>query len=376
MAEDWQRSPQQIDPLSWFTGQRLPLVLGLASLIQAVPTIVAYRDVWSSVWLQVLAAVIFALASLVGAASVRSPQARFGHRHAALMLVLAAAGVVLSAGGMVGGTVRPESWWATLSFAIVVGTLAPYCSLQEITIYAIPSVLVVGAIGVSVYQGTNTYWPIGTVVIICIAPTVTAAAASGVFSYTVVSKTRRAIEHPDRGEVADPLPPTVAVESAVLAQVGARVAPFLRGLAEAGTITDADRALAGELARGLRADLVRVTDSSWLDTLAYQTGFIVNDPQRLGDRMNEAQRATLRALLLAELSTPGVDSGSLLIELRAQPDGSTAVALSLDVDLPEGRRLMFLAPYYLTLGTTVDDLTWTDETGVRLRFQIPPEPRA
>jgi hypothetical protein len=30
----------------------------------------------------------------------------------------------------------------------------------------------------------------------------------------------------------------------------------------------------------------------------------------------------------------------------------------MDVDLPEGRRIMHLAPYYLTLRTAVDDLTW------------------
>ena len=68
-----------------------------------------------------------------------------------------------------------------------------------------------------------------------------------------------------------------------------------------------------------------------------------------------------------------VDRRTLLIELRAQPDGSTAVALSIDIDLPEGRRLVLLAPYYLTLKTTVADLTWDDGRNLLMRFRIPPK---
>ena len=43
------------------------------------------------------------------------------------------------------------------------------------------------------------------------------------------------------------------------------------------------------------------------------------------------------------LATAYADSSSLLIELRGRPDGATAVAVSMDVELPEGRRIMHLA---------------------------------
>jgi hypothetical protein len=67
-----------------------------------------------------------------------------------------------------------------------------------------------------------------------------------------------------------------------------------------------------------------------------------------------------------------VDSQSLLIELRAHADGSTAVALSLEVDLPEGKRIVMLAPYYLTLKDTVENLSWSDGRSVMFTFRIPP----
>jgi len=50
------------------------------------------------------------------------------------------------------------------------------------------------------------------------------------------------------------------------------------------------------------------------------------------------------------------------------------VALSLDVDLPEGRRILMLAPYYLTLKTTVDNLSWADGRSLLFKFQIPADP--
>jgi hypothetical protein len=135
-------------------------------------------------------------------------------------------------------------------------------------------------------------------------------------------------------------------------------------------VTAADRALAGQLARQLRSDLVSQVNRTWLDSVALFGRIYVVDPDKLADRMNSAQRTALRALLLSVTTNPAAAAGSLFIELRGEADGSTAVALSLDFSLPEGRRTMLLAPYYLTLQTTVDSLTW-DPSRDLLRFQLP-----
>jgi hypothetical protein len=87
--------------------------------------------------------------------------------------------------------------------------------------------------------------------------------------------------------------------------------------------------------------------------------------------MRGSERTALRALLQAALDTPGIDSGSLLVELRGAEDGSTAVGVSLDMELPEGRRIMHLAPYYLTLRTAVKDLQWSRDRFLRLSFHLP-----
>ena len=87
--------------------------------------------------------------------------------------------------------------------------------------------------------------------------------------------------------------------------------------------------------------------------------------------MRASQRTALRALLQAILDTPGTDAGSLLVELRGAEDGSTAVGVSLDMELPEGRRIMHLAPYYLTLSTVAKDLEWSRDRFVKLSFNLP-----
>jgi hypothetical protein len=147
--------------------------------------------------------------------------------------------------------------------------------------------------------------------------------------------------------------------------------PFLESVARAGVVTPADRALAGQLARRLRDDLVTQSNVSWLESVASESRLVVIDPEYRAAKMRAPQRTALRALLQAILDTPGTDAGSLLVELRGAPDGSTAVGVSLDMELPEGRRIMHLAPYYLTLGTAVKDLQWSQDRFLKLSFNLP-----
>ncbi len=148
--------------------------------------------------------------------------------------------------------------------------------------------------------------------------------------------------------------------------------PFIEQVARDGVVTTADRTLAGQLARRLRDDLVTQSNLSWLDSVAAER-LVVVDPEHRAGRMRAPQRTALRALIRAILDTPGTDAGSLLVELRAHPDGSTAVGVSLDIELPEGRRIMHLAPYYLALRGSVDDLEWSDDRFLRLTFNLPSE---
>jgi hypothetical protein len=374
MRRAWTRSPQEVDPLSWFAGPRVPILFSGAAVAQGIIIVLVYWDLWSSVLLQFLAMPFFLAAGFTTSANTQPNRRQFAPHHAAIALLLAFGGLVVSAIGTSGGTLPVTQWWTGIAVAATLVSLAPYSSAIQMIVYSVPAILVTGAVGLIVFLPVEHFWSPTALTVISLGPVLIGAVAGIVFSYTVVHNTLELLDTSIGSEESflkvDPVAPSEQLGS--IARVSARVAPFLAGVANAGVITPSDRALAAQIARRLRTELVMVTSRSWLDVVAHETGMVVSDPGRLADRMNESQRAALRGLLVTALENSVVDRSTVLIELRAQPDGSTAVALSIDVDLPEGRRLLLLAPYYLTLKTTVDDLSWDSGENLLVRFRIPP----
>ncbi|MEP6480076.1 MAG: hypothetical protein ABJB03_11830 [Rhodoglobus sp.] len=368
VSEDYTRSPQEIDPLSWFTGPRLPIVLSVVAAAQAAASIVAHWSEWSIPVLQVVAAILVLSCGLITSTATGPTRPRFGPRRAALVLGIVGLAVILSALGTAGGRLDVEQWWAPIAAALTFASLAPYSSVRQLGAYAAPMLGLVAASAAFAFVPTEQFWrPLGTI-LIGTGPMIVATIASMVFVHSAVHSMRLAMERPE--QTADDT--TAAADPDTLARASARVAPFLEQVARAGVVTEADRGLAAYLARRLRSDLVAAADQSWLEQFAAEAGLVVADPSHLADDMNEAQRSALRGLLGVVGESPVVERDSTLIELRAQHDGSTAVALSIDMDLPEGRRLTLLAPYYLTLQTTVENLSWEEGSRLRLRFQLPP----
>ncbi|MEJ1229534.1 MAG: hypothetical protein WDM88_01120 [Galbitalea sp.] len=76
---------------------------------------------------------------------------------------------------------------------------------------------------------------------------------------------------------------------------------------------------------------------------------------------------------MAVLESTVVDRKSLLIELRAQPDGVDRGSLSASMSTcPRADGCSCSPPHYLTLKTTVDDLSWDDGRSLILKFRVPP----
>jgi hypothetical protein len=374
MTNVWSRSPQDVDPLSWFTGPLMPLVFSVAGVVQGLAITIIYWNSWSNVPLQFVAMAFFLGAGWLTTRSAQPTRPRFRMRDAAEILALACAGMVVSAFGTYGGTLPIAQWWPGIALSATFVSLSPYCTPRKQLICTAPLIVFSGIVGWIVFSAQTDFWPPAALLIIAVGPITIGAAGGIVFAYTVVSRTLALLDTSAGVEefYATSDGPDPDRQRDRIARVSARVAPFLERVAAAGTITPENRALAAQIARRLRTELVTATSRSWLDIVAHETGMIVSDPGRLADSMNESQRTALRGLLVAAMESTVVDRHTLLIELRAQPDGSTAVALSIDVDLPEGRRLVLLAPYYLTLKTTVEDLSWDDGRSLLMRFKIPP----
>jgi hypothetical protein len=366
-------TPQQIDPLSWFTRPLLPVIFFVLTLVVGVTTILATWHQLDAPWADVAALVLVAGACLLVHRSTRPLRPAFRGRDAAGPLALSTAGLVLSAVSAADSSLLVQFWWAPIGVGLVIAILGPYSTVRQVVGYGAGLTAVTAIAATAAFARTGAWWPITSVAFISGSVIVVATVATATFCYVVVSSTQRLLTGAERVRPAsDDASEEAArrVERRTLARLGNRVAPFLEGIAEAGVVTDADRALAGQLARQLRSDLVSQVNRTWLDSIALFGRISVVDPDNRAERMNAAQRTALRALLNAVMDHPGAAIGSLFIELRGDEDGSTAVALSLDFSLPEGTRTMLLAPYYLTLQTTVDSISW-DPSRDLLRFQLP-----
>ena len=367
-------SPQQIDPLSWITRPWVSLSFGSVALGYGL---LATLLTWSGSerpYLDLLAVLFVATACVYIHLSSRALRPQFTPVRAVIPIILALGGLVLSTLASTTSVVPVHNWWAPVGLGLVIATFAPYSTVPAIICYGAIFTTAVGFAAWPAFVGRDDPWSGLATVVIASSSVVIGTVATAVFSFVVVQKTQRLLRGAGTPIAADDAVREAAARKAeisTLARLGTRVAPFLESVADAGVVTRADRALAGQLARRLRSELVTQANRSWLDTLALAERIYIVDPDHRADSMNAAQRTALRGLLLAVINDPATDSGSLFIELRGQDDGSTAVALSLDLDLPEGRRIMMLAPYYVALKTTVKEISW-DPAHDLLRFKVPP----
>lgn len=370
-------SPQQVDPLSWFTGPLIPLCLAAVTALYGGVIIAASWAQSARPLLQVLALALCVGAHVLIHIATRPMRQPIGWGLASAALAISGVGMVISAAGYSGGSFAIELWWGSIAFALTISSLGPYLAARRLIVLGGGFTVVATVASIALVRPISGNWGMVGTAVIASYPPLFCLTSTVIFSYTVVSTMMPMLESPSRimvvgqavrDEAAD------LIERVTLARLTARAVPFLEQIADAGRIEPADRALAGQLARRVRDELVTQSSLSWLDSIADESRLVVVDPDQLARRMNNAQRTALRAMLRAILDIPATDSGSLMVELRRAPDGATAVGVSLDMALPEGTRVMHLAPYYLTLKTAVRDLA-VDRDKLRLTFSMEPEER-
>lgn len=366
--------PQQIDPLSWIARPLVSIAFAALALLYGVTTTLLTWQQSQQPWLDLIAVVLISGACVFVQLSTGPLKPPFGPSLAAVALLMASVGLLASTIAASTSTAPVQFWWAPVGVGLVIATCAPHSTAIEVTVYGFLLSVFTGLGTWYAFVGRDDPWTGLASIVIAVSSVIVATIASAVFCFEIARKTQRLLARAGMPVEADEAARTEAArvaEISTLARLGSRVAPFLAKVADTGVVTEADRAMAGQLARRLRSDLVSQANSSWLDSLALGGRIYVVDPDRLADRLNAAQRTAVRGLVLAVMRDPVTDTGSLFIELRDHEDGSTAVALSLDLDLPEGRRVMMLAPYYLALKSTVREISW-DPAQDLLRFRVPP----
>jgi hypothetical protein len=368
-------SPQAVDPLSWFIRPFLPVTFAIAMAVVGTGFALGTLTEFDSPAHQLGAVLCFVLACLSIHRPAKPRLEPFLVRHAVVPLALAWLGVSVSGIGVSGGGGDISRWWAPLGVALVLAALAPFSSAVVLVVFGLLSTAVCSVVGGLAFAtpGSDGWPPLTTIVIAALAP-LQATVATALFSAFIVDRVLRWSALPIRGTLGANQSLDFSqwnAERDELKLLSDRVLPFIERVADVGYVSLRDRTDAAELAREVRDELLRRVDRSWLDSLASGHRLTVVDPDNLAGRLTLAQRGAVRSLMVAVLGSAALVPDTLSIELRDSGDGGVAVGLRMRLNLPEGKRMMLLAPYYLTLQATVDDLEWDDRDQLSMRFRIP-----
>lgn len=374
MPQALRRAPWSADPLSWITTTSLPAAVALASASYAVIELGREADPASA--LPQLPAVLMLLVGHLGLHVLTRPiRAPFIERWAWVIVATGATALLLSALAYGGQPFSLGQWWATVGLAMLLVGLAPYSTVLQLLRYGAVLLVATVLIAVGLVSPEEQGWPLLTVVLIAATPVTIGLVASVVFSGTVSYRITRWSERPIAVPPADAgaWHAEAQLAASVDAAAARRIAParaFLHELVDRNEITADDRRRARELGEALRAELVAVADQTWLQRVVDGHPVDVDDPDRLADDLSLPQRVALRALLDALLAQPDSGFVSARIELVAAEGRSVAVGVRLSSTLPEGRRVTFLAPYYVTLQSTVRSIRWRNGAHLEAEFDV------
>lgn len=389
----WRRSSLDIDTLSWLTSSLVSSWVTLAVALVGLSAVAlggqgGYRPAF-----QLVAVVVMTGAAYAIHRGAMPSRPRFGVRRAALIVTLASIAVMVSALALVDrNPVIPavdallpsppdprfalELWWAPVCAALIVMAMSPFVAGR---VFVPGALLVVAATAASagfVAADRGSELPIADVVVIT-SSTVFAVIGGVVLNRTLVT----AVQSWRRGVGAaapddDAVEPAAAVVDRITGgRYSTAVVPFLERLERASVIHDRDRRTAARLARDLRRALVERGDQSWLAAHVAGRPVYVTDPFRLADTITVDQRAAIIALIDGLFSDPEAGVFGARLDLAPADDDAVAVAVTVGLALPEGRRTAVLAPYYLTVKSVVRRIEWRGGESLVVTFDVDSERR-
>jgi hypothetical protein len=365
------RSLWDADPLSWFTTPNLPLAAAGLVLAHGIVVLGPLGQAGSRPLVQAGALALAVLSLLWVHIASRPQRGPFTVVRGLVAVALSATALVVSAVGYRGEAFAIELWWAPLAASLLLLAMVPYSTVVRLA--ALGAVLLaVGIVTtlVLVVPDDPTWPPLSTVAI-TLFPILVGAVGGIVMIRAITIALSRWSERPL--EMARPR----AIDDELIAAVdritSARIAPataFIAAVLERGTVTPGDAVRAAAIADRLRGELTGEVDRTWIERVADGRAVSVDDPDRLAEGLDLAQRTAMRALLDALLGDPEQQLGSARVELRRTSGGGIAVALRILSTLPEGRRETFLAPYYVSLRSTVENLRWRSGPVTAVEFEV------
>lgn len=312
---------QQLDPIGTVGMRRLTIVISACVLAYTSVTSVINRDEIESPELAVSSIAIIVLSSLVVFVAAGPHRAAVSRNAFMLAISTAFFGYSLAVAATWHSPTVVGAW-GPLAVGFVIVGFAAYRPFVEIALAGVFSATFAGFMIVVQAGRLSNPLPVFVLVIIATAPLVMlsagAASLSGTVTRAVVEWNSRAADATDRLERQLHGGIARSVQQDRVTILNRDVVPFFTGLIDRGTIDDADRARAREIADSIRMVMVAEVDRTWLDEVVESAGEAtlgsrapgaeaVSDPERLAGQMTRYQRTVIRALIAALFTHPAFD---------------------------------------------------------------------
>lgn len=366
----WNRAPWQADPVSWFTAPYLPVASVVLTLVHGLIVLGPAGQAEPRPWAQYLALAIAVAGVALVHVMTRPRRIGLSAVRTALLAIAPSAAIVISAAGYVGSAFSIELWWAPLVASFFLMSLAPYISIVRMALLGLVLAVVTGLTTFAIVVPDDARWPPFTMVASAMMPIAIGTVGGIAIIASLTRGLERWSERPFAPLSAEGIAAVTASVDAVTSERIREGRLLLRRVVVAGAVTEEDAQRAEHLAAKLRRELAADVDRTWLQRAVVARAVRLDDPHRLAERLDLAQRTALRALLDAMLTDESLAPGAARVELRETDDGTVAVALRILSSLPEGQRESFLAPYYVTLQSTVQNLRWRSGPVTAVSFEV------
>ncbi|MFC6354649.1 hypothetical protein [Luethyella okanaganae] len=329
------RTRQRMDPLGTLSGWPLLPVASVFVVGYAAIATASHGDQLVHVDLAVLAVFTMAGAFIVFLAGAAPSHAPLRGSLLVFVVALAAFSFGLEMASTFGSNRLFQDDYGPVATGVILAMMASYRPAIQIAVAAVAfatiatGCAVVGAPYFAIIAPVSEYIVVGVVPILGLGLAGVAYAEHSVRAVEAWQRSAaRATLARDR-EMREGIARSVQQEQVTL--LGRDVLPFLAAIVRAGSITEAETALARSLARTVRGSLVAELEHTWLDEIVDRERArarvrdvspppVVTDPLHLAARMRGEQRAACAAIL-AELCasvvigasgvTIGIEAGTL-----------------------------------------------------------------
>lgn len=360
-----------VDTLSWLTSSLVTVWVPVAVGLYGAVAIGAGGQAGEPWFLQALALVMMISAGILVHVGSRPQRGRLGTALSIVVLILVAAAVLVSAVGLRDIAVVPELWWAPIGAALIAMSLSPFVSGR---------MFLSGSLSLSACTVGSAFWATGgpgsgspiASALIASSSMLFAVIGGSVLTAVMITDVERWRGFVARAELSDDrTEPVLAILERVTGGAWSqRMHPFLESITNAGEITERDRRRANALAEELRRALIDRDAESWLSTIVAEWPVHIDDPHQLANTITVDQRSAITALVSGLFSDPEAGVFGARVSLTAASDDVVAVAVTVSLDLPEGRRTTVLAPYYLSVKSVVRRIAWRNGESLEVSFDV------